>query len=170
MRGRVARLLSRMLWFRQHRKLPRVVVVGRDDEIALVREALVHAVGGRNLFVLGKPGMGKTEMLAEAGRLARDQGWVVAPRTLLKDPLSVEDLVQMVENDRVRTGEQLEAVREAVRKTGRGLSQRDITVRGIAGVEGELTVHRKEVGPVADPAYHIARNVERMAQMASEQG
>jgi Cdc6-like AAA superfamily ATPase len=57
------------------------VLVGRAGELTKVRELLLPAIGddrARGLFVVGEGGVGKTRLLAEARRLAADQGLRVA--------------------------------------------------------------------------------------------
>jgi DNA-binding SARP family transcriptional activator len=53
--------------------------VGREEELAALREAWADAVGGRRrgVFVSGEPGIGKTRLAAEVAGFAREQETVV---------------------------------------------------------------------------------------------
>jgi hypothetical protein len=57
-----------------------LTLVGRDDEIELLRRALEDAAAGQGRLLLasGEPGIGKTRLLEEAGREASRRGFAVA--------------------------------------------------------------------------------------------
>src|SRR6516164_7727015 len=57
-----------------------LTLVGRDDEIELLRRALEDAAAGQGRLLLasGEPGIGKTRLLQEAGREASRRGFAVA--------------------------------------------------------------------------------------------
>jgi DNA-binding CsgD family transcriptional regulator len=61
------------------------VLVGRADELARIEELLARARQGRagGLFVLGEAGVGKSRVLAEARRLADEEGLRVASAACL---------------------------------------------------------------------------------------
>src|SRR5258708_19653163 len=63
-----------------------MVLVGREDELALL-QALLDDVGagGASLVIYGDPGIGKSALVDEFGRLARARGVKVA-RTLRMPP------------------------------------------------------------------------------------
>ncbi len=54
----------------------RGVLVGRDSELRVLDEGMTEAVAGRGglVFVTGEPGIGKSRLVEEAGRLARRRG------------------------------------------------------------------------------------------------
>jgi DNA-binding CsgD family transcriptional regulator len=55
--------------------------VGRQHELAVFRENLEAASRSRGgvVFVAGEPGIGKTRLVLEVGRLARAEGWEILP-------------------------------------------------------------------------------------------
>jgi len=64
-------------------------LLGRDSAIAAIKANLanpLHDENGNLLFV-GLRGIGKTVMLTEAGRLAREQGWLVIDSYLTEEGL-----------------------------------------------------------------------------------
>jgi transcriptional regulator with XRE-family HTH domain/tetratricopeptide (TPR) repeat protein len=57
-------------------RLPALPLVGRHAELALF-DACLSGAAPLALFLAGVPGIGKSRLLAEAARLAREQGWEV---------------------------------------------------------------------------------------------
>lgn len=60
--------------------MPSAPMVGRESELSTLTGLLDAAEAGTASYValVGEPGIGKSRLAAEAGRLARDRGWTVA--------------------------------------------------------------------------------------------
>ena len=61
------------------------VVVGRDDELRLLEDALAGSAGGKGalMFVTGEPGIGKSRLVRElAGQATRLGGRAVTGRAV----------------------------------------------------------------------------------------
>ncbi|MGQ0614281.1 MAG: ATP-binding protein [Planctomycetaceae bacterium] len=123
---------------------PSAELFGRDDELRRLLEHAQEAAGGRGKVVLlrGETGIGKTALLREAGRLARERGfaWIEAEITpeegfLLPLARAVRSLppaaAPQPQEEAFRTeaqpeapeAEQLGGTREAVRRADRLLRQ-----------------------------------------------
>ena len=111
------------------------VLVGRDSVLEDLDEALEDGAGSPYLlqFITGARGVGKTVMLTEMGRRARQQGWIVIDETAT--PKLIQRLTSAVRRHREELG-----APSRRRITGAGISLGPL---GGANLDLELECPRK---------------------------